>query len=181
MACCPKCGHVFYPIQTRCIDHKGPMLSPYLGPCWLWTGKTNKGGYGEIKVAGQRLRTHRWMYEIVKGPIPDGLQLDHLCRQRACCNPAHLEAVTHRENMMRGKTQTAQKAAQTHCIHGHPFDAANTQWRKNGTRSCRACHRDAQQRFKERQEARALPALSAEKSPESPETTRSRTPLQPPS
>jgi hypothetical protein len=86
---------------------------------------------------GKKVLVHRWFYEQANGPIPDGLELDHLCRNPRCCNPAHLEAVTHAENMARGKA-----AQQTHCIQGHPFDEANTYYRRSGTRDCRACNRN---------------------------------------
>ncbi len=182
MACCPNCGHVFKASAEAHIDYAGPLLSPYLGPCWIWTARINRGGYGEITIGTQRIRTHRWMYEKVRGPIPDGLQIDHLCRRRACCNPAHLEAVTQRENLLRGAGPAAKHAQKTHCIHGHPFDATNTYWRKNGTRDCRICQAKAQKRAKERQRiAKALHVLSAEKPPKAAETTRSRTSSQPPS
>src|SRR6266496_2265386 len=74
--------------------------------CWLWTGKTGRDGYGRIGLGGRgalvRVRAHRFAYELLIGPIPDGLQIDHLCRVRHCVNPAHLEPVTQRENILRG-------------------------------------------------------------------------------
>ena len=107
--------------------------------CWLWQGALTKG-YGRIEVEGRHLRVHRLAYELVKGPIPDGLSLDHLCRTRNCINPDHLEAVTTRENILRGEGIAATHARKTHCIHGHKFTAENTHvWR--GGRSCRTCKR----------------------------------------
>ncbi|MFJ4777405.1 HNH endonuclease signature motif containing protein [Streptomyces sp. NPDC088762] len=87
----------------------------------------HSGGYRTVKLeTGQKRYTHRIMYEQAKGPIPEGLQIDHLCRNRACANPEHLEAVTQKENILRGTGPSAQQARQTHCLNGHPFDEVNT-------------------------------------------------------
>jgi hypothetical protein len=117
--------------------------------CWIWGGYCNRDGYGKIKDDGGRrlLSTHRVTYEHFVEPIPDGLQIDHLCRNRACCNPAHLEPVTSRENTMRGRTLASINAMLTHCRKGHPFDEANTRMHGGGRR-CRACAREWAQRRK---------------------------------
>lgn len=108
--------------------------------CWLWVASRIPNGYGNIKVAGRMQLAHRVSYEMTRGPIPDGLVLDHLCRNRACVNPAHLEAVTFRENVLRGAGYTAEQARKTHCKNGHEFTAENTYvWRDQ--RHCRACNR----------------------------------------
>jgi len=101
--------------------------------CWLWTGYINPNGYA---MFGRRW-AHRVAYEFFVGPIPEGLELDHLCRVPACVNPAHLEAVTHRENMRR-----APATNRTVCPGGHPYDESNTHITKAGKRHCRACDRD---------------------------------------
>lgn len=109
--------------------------------CWEWTGARNAYGYGVFKLDGRVVMAHRFSYEAEVGLIPDGLQLDHLCRVRHCVNPAHLEPVTSRENLLRGSTITAANAAKTHCKRGHEFTPENTYVDKKGRRDCRACRR----------------------------------------
>jgi hypothetical protein len=115
--------------------------------CWIWTGARQSKGYGNAysTATGVRL-AHRLTYELLVGPIPDGLELDHLCRVRHCVNPAHLEPVTHCENVLRGESPTAKNAPRIKCINGHPFDAQNTRRVPGGARRCRACARERQQR-----------------------------------
>lgn len=118
------------------------------GDCWLWTGPPDRDGYGKFTVTGsQRAFAHRFAYEQLVGPIPDGLQLDHLCRVPACVRPEHLEPVTCRENLLRGKTMAAARAAQTECHRGHPFDEKNTYVNKYGHRSCRLCNSEKSRRY----------------------------------
>lgn len=112
--------------------------------CWLWTGAHDKHGYGCFAPDGRRAgprkltRAHRFAYELLVGPIPEGLTLDHLCRVPACVNPAHLEPVTLRENILRGEAPSAKQARRTHCIHGHPLDGR----RADGHRYCLTCNRE---------------------------------------
>jgi hypothetical protein len=110
------------------------------GSCWLWTRSRNGKGYAEIKVGGRHHAVHRLAYELLVGPIPAGLVLDHTCRVRHCVNPEHLEPVTNAENILRGEGFGAKNAAKTHCPQGHPYDEVNTVIRPNGNRRCRACH-----------------------------------------
>jgi hypothetical protein len=110
--------------------------------CWIWQRRRNRAGYGETRFLGGRYSSHRLSYVAHKGAIPAGLALDHLCRVTACCNPDHLEAVTCRENVLRGIGLAAVRSKQTHCIHGHEFTRENTAVRLDGRRNCKACARD---------------------------------------
>jgi len=105
--------------------------------CWLWTGAVNNG-YGRAYRSGKLIYAHRAVYEEIVGPIQDGLQLDHLCRQTLCVNPTHLEPVERRENQRRG----IKGVLTTHCPQGHPYSKDNTLFRANGHRRCRTCHND---------------------------------------
>jgi hypothetical protein len=117
------------------------MPEPNSG-CILWTGDCTNAGYGRLTVGyrGKRTLAHRYAYERVNGPVPDGLQLDHLCRTRCCVNVAHLEPVTQRENILRGVSPAARHAKKAKCEHGHAFTRANTYRTARGTRVCRKCH-----------------------------------------
>jgi hypothetical protein len=127
------------------VDQAGPIprLRPELGPCWLWTASLKPNGYGAFRHQGRMQRAHRVAYELLVGPIPVGLQLDHLCRTLRCVNPAHLEPVTGSVNIRRGTSVAALRARQTHCKHGHPFDETNTYLYPNGVRECRTCRTKA--------------------------------------
>lgn len=106
--------------------------------CWIWQGRKRDTGYG---LAG-RTYAHRFFYELLVAEIPPGFHVDHLCRVHECVNPDHLEAVTPRENILRGEGWAAKRAAQTHCNRGHAFTAANTRATATGRR-CITCHRAA--------------------------------------
>jgi hypothetical protein len=120
--------------------------------CWIWVGGLGPSGYGKYWKDGKtRGQAHRMVYERLIGEVPNGLELDHVCRVRACVNPAHLEPVTHRENIRRSPLIAAAFAARvdeqksiTHCPQGHEYTAENTQRDKRGCRLCRTCQRAAQ-------------------------------------
>lgn len=132
------------------VDFCGP--ESHLGtPCWQWTASTD-GRYG-VFWADRKVKAHRVSYEIHVGPVPEGLMLDHLCRNTRCVNPEHLEPVTRSENARRGLTglhTVIRRALTGTCPHGHPFDQANTRVNKRGARCCRTCARLATRAYRAR-------------------------------
>lgn len=115
---------------------------PHWQLCWRWLGSRSADGYGRFSLtARKRVYAHRWLYELVRGPLPPGLQLDHLCHNRSCVNPAHLEPVTARENTLRGRGVAALHARKTRCARGHAFTPTNTIRYGPGRRwrDCRQC------------------------------------------
>lgn len=118
--------------------------------CWEWIAFKNPKGYGTFKIGSRTTNTcraaaaHRFSYEHYKGAIPEGLQIDHLCRVRHCVNPEHLEAVTGKENNRRGIASivnSARMKAITHCPQGHEYNEENTYIDPSGGRRCRSCAR----------------------------------------
>lgn len=139
------------------LDEKW-LLNPTNG-CWEWQG-TTRYGYGLIwaaHVGGARL-AHRMSYELYVKPIPDGLHIDHLCRNRCCINPAHLEPVTQAENNRRQPISAGTiNRDKTHCPQGHPYDQTNTYWLSGNRRDCRECRNEiARNRRKSRREAKNI-------------------------
>ncbi len=111
--------------------------------CWRWTGATNGHGYGCFWTETKTWGAHRYAYEKKLGAIPNGMVLDHLCRNRLCVNPEHLEIVPQVENVRRGESLAVANRAKTHCVNGHRFDQKNTYVRRRAwgeSRECRKCH-----------------------------------------
>lgn len=102
--------------------------------CWEWLGEKNETGYGRFFLGGKRFFAHRISYSILKVPLLDSQPLDHLCRNRGCVNPEHLELVTHQENILRGVGPAAKNAKKIHCPNGHPYDLLDF-----GKRRCKIC------------------------------------------
>jgi hypothetical protein len=121
--------------------------------CWLWTGPLSNFGYGRLGT----LYVHRLVYELMVAAIPEGLHMDHLCRNRRCCNPWHLEPVSARVNVLRGAGPSAACAAMTHCPKGHPFDEDNTYVTPAGRRQCRTCRSERWDKYAERRKAGLAP------------------------
>lgn len=132
-------------MHARTIEERFWPKVDKSGECWLWTGYRQPKGYGLINAGGRGgtpLLVHRVSYALCVGEIPDKAEIDHLCRVRHCVNPAHLEAVTHAENVGRGDyTANHRNLVKTHCIHGHGFTSVNTYINARGWRMCRTCHR----------------------------------------
>lgn len=138
----------------RRVNMTGP-LHPTLGVCWQWLGKPHRSGYGRHTGADGVVYAHRFAYMLLVGPIPDGLQLDHLCRNTLCVRPDHLEAVTQMTNLHRGVGPAARNHAKTHCRNGHPLEGNNVhvyRVKKTGTmgRRCRGCSAETARRYRAR-------------------------------
>lgn len=122
---------------------------PNAGACWEWRASIDRKGYGVQTFRGRTFLAHRVAYFIRHGPIPLGLTIDHLCRNRRCVNPRHLEPVTVRENTLRGAAVTAINARKVACVAGHPFTEGNTYLRRDGARTCRTCSAVRCRRYRE--------------------------------
>ena len=140
----PVSGLPFEVRFWRKVNKNGPVPEsrPDLGPCWLWLGGVTRDGYG--KTGNPTRLAHRVAYELVVGPIPEGLQIDHLCRERKCQRPTHMEPVTARENQRRSRSVSGVNMAKTHCDAGHELSGGNLYVFPEGSpsagrRACREC------------------------------------------
>lgn len=125
------------------------------GGCWEWQGPTcgTNNNYGRFHSHGKKIMAHRFAYMELVGDIPNGYEIDHLCRNPSCVNPNHLEVVTRRENILRGLLPEIMRQRQldkTHCPKGHPYDETNTYITPRGKRDCRLCHIEALRRYREK-------------------------------
>lgn len=123
-----------------------------LAECWPWLGRIGTNGYGIMSKDGRPMLVHRLMYELLTmEAIPPGLQIDHLCRNRECVNPAHLETVTARENQLRGESFSGVNARKTHCPKGHPYSGENLYVSPKGYRTCIVCRTQRKHEYRARQ------------------------------
>ena len=142
------------PIEERLLARRRVTASG----CWEWSLFVQRNGYATTGTGkrGQREYVHRLAYELWKGAIPEGFDIDHLCRNRRCYNPAHLDAVTRAVNMKRGIGPAMLgkiNGSKTHCVNGHAFDEANTRHRPTGGRDCRICGVEKARRYRENRHA----------------------------
>ena len=133
---------------------------PDANGCMVWTASLKSNGYGQFHIEGKNLYAHRVAYLWLVGPIPDGLQLDHLCRNRKCVAPDHLEAVTQQENLRRGDAGINNKV-KTHCPRGHAFTPENTRLNKQGSRMCAICKRVSSRASMQRHRDRKRAAVAS--------------------
>lgn len=117
--------------------------------CWLWTGFIKPNGYGQCWSGQRVMYAHRYSYELVYGNIPDKMTIDHLCKNRSCVNPKHMEVVTRGENTLRGDTVSARSALKTHCPSRHAYTTDNTYVKNNGHRVCKTCAKARSQAYRE--------------------------------
>lgn len=142
-----ECRTMPVPVRLERLSARCPVTG-----CWFWLSELGGGGYGRLTVNGVRRSAHRLSYELIRGPIPEGLTLDHLCRQRSCINPDHLEVVTSRENSLRGYGVGAMCARQTHCKRGHAFTPEGVVM-DNGAAECRCRRCDSERSRRARAKA----------------------------
>lgn len=121
--------------------------------CWHWRSAMDTNGYGLLSVGGKTTKAHRFAYELLVGHIPDGLVIDHLCRNRSCVNPDHMEPVTNDENLRRGNGRDVSQGRRGICHAGHPYSIENTYTNPLGRKVCRTCMAAARARYENRKAA----------------------------
>ena len=140
----PLAGRGAYSLDRRIQAFEAKFTRAGEDECWRWRAASNKTGYGIFWNGSRTVVAHRYAYELWVGPIPDGLTLDHLCQNKWCVNPVHMEPVTHRENNLRGNSMSARHARKTHCVNGHEFTPENIYSPPSypTSRQCRTCIRE---------------------------------------
>lgn len=134
------------------LNQRIRRLADKSGNCWLWTGRLDKDGYGRITVNQRPGRAHRVAYETFVGAIPEGMEIDHLCRVRHCVKPDHLEPVPHQLNVARAFSANDAERNPDECLHGHVLDESNA-YLVQGSRQCRECHRKRNREYAARKRA----------------------------
>jgi hypothetical protein len=138
---------------------KLPFIKVTTSGCWLWQNNINDAGYGILTINHIRTRVYRFVYKLTGNKIPKNLEPDHLCRNRSCCNPFHLEWVTHKVNTLRGKGLVPNYAKRDRCSHGHLFTKENTAHHKHYPgRKCRACVRNWAAKYRKRRDEGKIPS-----------------------
>jgi hypothetical protein len=143
----PRLKSVLARLMRKSHAKKKPYVLIHDDGCWYWLRSKIKG-YGTLSIQNKPHKAHRFIYESLKGHIPDGLTLDHRCRNRACVNPDHLEPVTNRINILRGISFSAENFRKDSCKRGHLLSKGNLYLRPSGGRSCMACQRMARKRLR---------------------------------
>ena len=130
--------------------------------CWDWIGSKSDHGYGRFSInpGNHRTMAHRLAYALIVGPISPGLTIDHLCRNKGCVNPSHLQAVCNRTNVLRGVGRSAVNARKRECVRGHSYTPENTLMNKDGSRWCKACLSDKNRRQYQKHRTKILAAVS---------------------
>jgi hypothetical protein len=154
---CQSCGCFHREISRRKVQPVAKKFWSHVQKterCWLWVGVRSSDGYGRFEIRNHQVskvfKAHQMSWILLRGPVPDGLQLDHLCRVRHCVNPDHLEPVTMAENIRRGISPWGLNAQKTHCPRGHELMGPNLYVTPGGGRSCKTCRRDQTRRCRQR-------------------------------
>lgn len=141
-------------------------------PCWITDVAPNSSGYSYKRVNGTKLPYHRYLYQLFMGPVPSALQLDHLCRNRWCVNPDHLEPVTRRENILRGISFSAINARKKECPHGHSYEEESVNVQLYKQRICRTCKAEANVRYRRSREGSSVNHYQAKTTSDAPRVLR---------